>query len=80
MKQERLAEKLLQVRSAPGFSQSEMLRRLGFEEILDYERTSEYELGLKVSGFPTQNTPPEKGQIESLPLLFLQGSGRDAEK
>lgn len=50
MKQERLAEKLLQVRLALGFSQSEMLRRLGFEEILDYKRISEYELG--------RNEPP----------------------
>jgi len=45
MRQERLAEKLLQVRSVLGLSQSEMLRRLGFEEILDYKRISEYELG-----------------------------------
>jgi transcriptional regulator with XRE-family HTH domain len=45
MKQERLAEKLLQVRQALGLSQSEMLRRLGFEDVLDYKRISEYELG-----------------------------------
>ena len=50
MKQERLAEKLLQVRIALGLSQSEMLRRLGFEEVLDYKRISEYELG--------KNEPP----------------------
>jgi len=45
MRQERLAEKLLQVRTALGLSQSEMLRRLGFEDVLDYKRISEYELG-----------------------------------
>ena len=45
MRQERLAEKLLQIRLALGVSQSEMLRRLGFEEVLDYKRISEYELG-----------------------------------
>jgi len=45
MRQERLAEKLLQVRTALGLSQSEMLRRLGFEDALDYKRISEYELG-----------------------------------
>jgi transcriptional regulator with XRE-family HTH domain len=50
MRQERLAEKLLQVRQALGLSQSEMLRQLGFEDILDYKRISEYELG--------KNEPP----------------------
>jgi transcriptional regulator with XRE-family HTH domain len=50
MRQERLAEKLLQIRNALGLSQSEMLRRLGFEDRLDYKRISEYELG--------KNEPP----------------------
>jgi transcriptional regulator with XRE-family HTH domain len=50
MRQERLAEKLLQIRIALGLSQSEMMRRLGFEEVLDYKRISEYELG--------KNEPP----------------------
>jgi transcriptional regulator with XRE-family HTH domain len=50
MRQERLAEKLLQIRQALGLSQSEMLRRLGFEDALDYKRISEYELG--------KNEPP----------------------
>ena len=50
MRQERLAGKLLQVRLALGISQSEMLRRLGFEGALDYKRISEYELG--------KNEPP----------------------
>jgi transcriptional regulator with XRE-family HTH domain len=50
MRQERLAEKLLQIRLTLGVSQSEMLRRLGFEETLDYKRISEYELG--------KNEPP----------------------
>ena len=45
LKQERLADKLLQIRSALGLSQTEMLRRLGFEEAIDYKRISEYELG-----------------------------------
>jgi transcriptional regulator with XRE-family HTH domain len=44
MRQERLAEKLVQIRQAMGLSQSEMLRRLGFEGSLDYKRISEYEL------------------------------------
>src|SRR2546423_702980 len=45
MKQERLATKLLQIRTALDLSQSEMLKRLGFDEVLDYKRISEYELG-----------------------------------
>ena len=50
MRPERMAEKLLQIRLALGLSQSEMLRRLGFEDVLDYKRISEYELG--------KNEPP----------------------
>ncbi len=50
MKQERLAEKLLQIRQALELSQTDMLRRLGFEDVLDYKRISEYELG--------KNEPP----------------------
>jgi transcriptional regulator with XRE-family HTH domain len=45
MKPERLAEKLLRIRIAFGFSQPELLRRLGFEEVIDYRRISEFELG-----------------------------------
>ncbi len=50
MRQERLAEKLLQIRNALGLSQSAMLKRLGFEDVIDYKRISEYELG--------KNEPP----------------------
>jgi transcriptional regulator with XRE-family HTH domain len=50
MRQERLAVKLLEIRQALGLSQSEMLRRLGFEDVIDYKRISEYELG--------KNEPP----------------------
>jgi transcriptional regulator with XRE-family HTH domain len=50
MKQERLAEKLLQIRSTLGLSQSEMLKHLGFADVIDYKRISEYELG--------RNEPP----------------------
>jgi transcriptional regulator with XRE-family HTH domain len=50
MRQERLAEKLLQVRFALGLSQSEMLRHLGFADVIDYKRVSEYEIG--------RNEPP----------------------
>ena len=40
----RLAEKLLQIRNGLGLSQPEMLRRLGFEDQIDYTTISKYEL------------------------------------
>ena len=45
LKSERLAEKLVQIRNALGLSQSEMYRQLGLEDLIDYKRISEYELG-----------------------------------
>ena len=47
---ERLAEKLLQIRNALGLSQTEMLRRLGVEDMIEYHTISKYELG--------KNEPP----------------------
>lgn len=41
----RLAEKLRQIRLALGLSQSEMLERLGFGEVLFRGNISQYELG-----------------------------------
>ena len=41
----RLAEKLRQIRLALGLSQTEMLRRLGAEERMAYNRISEFESG-----------------------------------
>lgn len=49
---ERLAEKLLQVRLAFGLSQTEMLRRLGAEEMVAYNRISEYERGIREPPLP----------------------------
>lgn len=40
----RLAEKLLQIRTALGVSQTEMHRRLGIEDEIPYTRISDYEL------------------------------------
>jgi transcriptional regulator with XRE-family HTH domain len=45
MKPERLADKLLQIRNAFGLSQPELLRRLGFEDVIDSRRISEFERG-----------------------------------
>jgi transcriptional regulator with XRE-family HTH domain len=44
-KPQRLAEKLRQIREALGLSQTEMLKRLGLEEEMQYARISEYETG-----------------------------------
>lgn len=44
-KPERLAEKLRQIRDALGLSQTEMLHRLGVEDLITYHRISEYESG-----------------------------------
>jgi len=44
-KPERLAEKLRRIREALGLSQTEMLKRLGLEESMNYARISEYETG-----------------------------------
>ena len=41
----RLGEKLLQIRNALVLSQTEMLKRLGLEEEMQYARISEYETG-----------------------------------
>ena len=44
-KPERLAEKLLAIRTTLGLSQTEMLKRLGAEERMVYSRISEFESG-----------------------------------
>lgn len=44
-KPERLAEKLLTIRTTLGLSQSEMLKRLGAEDRMAYHRISEFETG-----------------------------------
>lgn len=46
-KPERLAEKLRQVRVTLGLSQTEMLKRLGLEEVMKHARISEYESGTR---------------------------------
>jgi transcriptional regulator with XRE-family HTH domain len=52
LKPKRLAEKLLQIRLAFGLSQSDMLRRLGFDEDIWYTQISGYELGRSVPPLP----------------------------
>lgn len=45
LRPQRLPEKLRQVREALGLSQTDMLKRLGFEEDIWYTQISGYELG-----------------------------------
>ena len=45
LKTDRLAEKLLQIRLALGLSQTEIFKRLGVEDLIVYNRISDYELG-----------------------------------
>lgn len=45
LKQERLAEKLRQIRLGLGLSQSQMWRHLGAEDLIAFKQISTYELG-----------------------------------
>lgn len=49
----KLAEKLLQIRTALGLSQTEMIRRLGLSEVITQSRISGYELGTREPSLPT---------------------------
>jgi transcriptional regulator with XRE-family HTH domain len=51
-KPERLAEKLLQIRSALGLSQNEMIRRLGYEGKIFQGTLSAYERGVREPALP----------------------------
>lgn len=52
LRPERLTEKLLQTRLALGLSQSEMLARLGVEDLIDYNKISGYERGEREPPLP----------------------------
>jgi transcriptional regulator with XRE-family HTH domain len=45
LKPKRLAEKLVQIRTALGLSQTEMLSRLGVEDLISYKQISKFETG-----------------------------------
>lgn len=51
-KAQRLPEKLIQVRLALGISQTEMLKRLDAEDMVAYNRISDYELGKREPPLP----------------------------
>ena len=46
-RQKRLAGKLLQIREALGLSQTEMLYRLGVEDLITYHQISRFETGTR---------------------------------
>jgi transcriptional regulator with XRE-family HTH domain len=45
LRQKRLPEKLRAIREALGLSQTAMLKRLGAEDLIEYNRISEFETG-----------------------------------
>jgi transcriptional regulator with XRE-family HTH domain len=45
LRQKRLPEKLRMIRAALGLSQTAMLKRLGAEDLIEYNRISEFESG-----------------------------------
>jgi transcriptional regulator with XRE-family HTH domain len=53
VKPDRLAEKLLRIRTSLGLSQNEMISRLGLVEELTQSRISGYELGTREPSLPT---------------------------
>jgi transcriptional regulator with XRE-family HTH domain len=73
-KPERLAEKLRQIRLALGLSQTEMLKRLGLEEDMQYARISEYETGLRE---PSLLTLLEYSRAAGIHLEVLADDGLD---
>lgn len=46
-RQERLAEKLFQIRETLGLTQTEMLYRLGVEDLITYHQISRFETGTR---------------------------------
>ncbi|HXI24352.1 MAG TPA: helix-turn-helix transcriptional regulator [Pyrinomonadaceae bacterium] len=51
-KPKQLGKKLLHIREAMALSQSEILKRLGFEDSIAYTRISDYELDKRVPPLP----------------------------
>jgi transcriptional regulator with XRE-family HTH domain len=49
---DRLAEKLLQIRTVLGLSQSGLLRLLGLEDSISYKKISDYERGSREPSLP----------------------------
>lgn len=71
---QRLAEKLRQIRLALGLSQTEMLRRLGLEEGMQYARISEYEQGVRE---PSLLTLLEYSRVAGVHMEVLADDGLD---
>ena len=73
-KPERLAEKLKQIRLSLGFSQPEMLRRLGVEDQIAYHRISEYESGKRE---PLLTILLQYARLANLPMEVLVDDALD---
>jgi transcriptional regulator with XRE-family HTH domain len=67
-KPERLAEKLRQIRDALGLSQSEMMRRLGVEDLIVGKQISAYELGKRE---PTLTVLLQYARVAKVPTEVL---------
>jgi transcriptional regulator with XRE-family HTH domain len=52
-KPERLAEKLLEIRTKLGLSQNEIIRHLGLDDVISQSRVSGYELGTREPALTT---------------------------
>jgi len=65
---QRLAEKLLHVRTALGLSQSELWRRLGVEEEIPFKRVSDFELD---KAEPTLMTLMQYARVAGVPTEVL---------
>jgi transcriptional regulator with XRE-family HTH domain len=70
----RLAEKLLQIRTALGVSQTEMHRRLGVEDEIPYTRISDYELD---KSEPTLTVLLQYARAAGIPTEVLIDDGLD---
>lgn len=70
----RLPEKLRQIRLALGLSQTEMLRRLGLEEGMQYARISEYEQGIRE---PSLLTLLEYSRVAGIHMEVLADDAMD---
>ncbi len=73
-KPERLAEKLRQIRERLGLSQSEIHTRMGLEEVIDFKRISDYELGIRE---PTLMTVLQYARIAGVHMEALVNDSLD---
>jgi len=76
-KPRRLAEKLLEIRTALGLSQNQMIRHLGLSDLITQSRISGYELGTRE---PSLTTLLEYGRAAGVCLDVLIDDKSDLPK